>query len=115
MLGPGPCRVLYLFAGPQSRAAWEPALLAAAPGSARLDYRESNLLPEGGSEGFLDVDRQESLLQELREGRVQLLILAPPSRTFSRLCWANNRGPRPVRVSTGFPLAPGEGSQALRP
>ena len=40
---------------------------------------------------------REKLLQQIREGRFDAIILSPPCSTFSTACWANNKGPRPVR------------------
>ena len=40
---------------------------------------------------------REKILQQIKEGRFDAIILSPPCSTFSRACWANRKGPRPVR------------------
>ena len=40
---------------------------------------------------------REKLLEQIKQGRFDAIILSPPCSTFSRACWANRKGPRPVR------------------
>ena len=40
---------------------------------------------------------QQQLLNKIATGRYFALLLSPPCSTFSRVTWANRRGPRPVR------------------
>ena len=54
---------------------------------------------------FLDLTKreiQQRLLNKVAAGTYFALILSPPCSTFSRVTWANRRGPRPVR-SYRFP------------
>lgn len=52
---------------------------------------------------FLDLTRaevQQRLLNKIASGRYDAVIFSPPCSTFSRVVWANRRGPRPVRAFT---------------
>eukprot|EP00435_Cladocopium_sp_Y103_P058340 s2357_g20.t1 len=40
---------------------------------------------------------QENLLNKIASGKYFAVLLSPPCSTFSRVTWANRRGPRPVR------------------
>ena len=49
---------------------------------------------------FLDLTReavQRRLLNKINSGYYFAVLLSPPCSTFSRVVWANKRGPRPVR------------------
>lgn len=49
---------------------------------------------------FLDLTRAETqrrLLNKIASGRYFAVLFSPPCSTFSRVVWANRRGPRPVR------------------
>ena len=90
-------RVLYLFAG-QPR---------------KWDMRDclTKLSYEQGIDTHVDcIDMQrkprvdlsktkerEKLLQAIRAGAYDAILLSPPCSTFSRAPWANFKGPRPVR------------------
>ena len=52
---------------------------------------------------FLDLTRaevQQRLLNKIASGRYDAVIFSPPCSTFSRVVWANRRGPRAVRAFT---------------
>ena len=40
---------------------------------------------------------QDKLMGQIKQGAFDAIIISPPCSTFSRACWANHRGPRPVR------------------
>ena len=40
---------------------------------------------------------RDKLLEQIKQGKFDAIIISPPCSTFSRACWANHRGPRPVR------------------
>ena len=40
---------------------------------------------------------QERLLSKIASGEYFAVLISPPCSTFSRVTWANKRGPRPVR------------------
>ena len=40
---------------------------------------------------------RDKLLEQIKQGRFDAIIISPPCSTFSRACWANHRGPRPIR------------------
>lgn len=49
---------------------------------------------------FLDLTRsdvQQRLLSKIASGKYFAVLFSPPCSTFSRVVWANRRGPRPVR------------------
>ena len=49
---------------------------------------------------FLDLTQkevQQKLLNKISSGRYFTVLFSPPCSTFSRVVWANRRGPRPVR------------------
>lgn len=49
---------------------------------------------------------QEQLIQKLKAGEYDAIIMSPPCATWSRAPWANSFGPRPLRSSLhpmGFP------------
>ena len=47
----------------------------------------------------IDIKRKPwiDLSHMIKQGRFDAIIISPPCSTFSRACWANHRGPRPVR------------------
>ena len=40
---------------------------------------------------------RDKLEEQIRRADFDAIIISPPCSTFSRACWANHRGPRPVR------------------
>eukprot|EP00435_Cladocopium_sp_Y103_P066703 s951_g29.t1 len=91
------CRVLYVFSGKprkNSIAAW-----------LRKLARKSNLLVEVEMvdiqvRPFMDLTNkavQQRLLNKIATGRYFAVLFSPPCSTFTRVVWANRRGPRPVR------------------
>ena len=40
---------------------------------------------------------RDRLMEQIKQGAFDAIIISPPCSTFSRACWANRRGPRPVR------------------
>ena len=40
---------------------------------------------------------RDKLKEQIRRDAFDAIIISPPCSTFSRACWANHRGPRPVR------------------
>ena len=40
---------------------------------------------------------RDKLVEQIKQGMFDAIIISPPCSTFSRACWANHRGPRPVR------------------
>ena len=55
---------------------------------------------------FTQPQVQRRWLQRLDAGEFDCLVVTPPCSTFSRACWANDRGPFPVRSQAwprGFP------------
>ena len=40
---------------------------------------------------------RDKLLEQIKQGKFDAIIMSSPCSTFSRACWANHRGPRPVR------------------
>ena len=40
---------------------------------------------------------RDKLKEQIRRDAFDAIIISPPCSTFSRACWANQRGPRPVR------------------
>ena len=49
---------------------------------------------------FLDLTRQsvrQRLLNKIATGHFFAVLFSPPCSTFTRVVWANKRGPRPIR------------------
>ena len=49
---------------------------------------------------WIDLSRtreRDKLKEQIRRADFDAIIISPPCSTFSRACWANHRGPRPVR------------------
>ena len=40
---------------------------------------------------------RDKLEEQIKRADFDAIIISPPCSTFSRACWANHRGPRPVR------------------
>ena len=40
---------------------------------------------------------RDKLLKQIKQGGFDAILLSPPCSTFSRACWANHKGPRPIR------------------
>ena len=40
---------------------------------------------------------RDKLVEQIKQGMFDAIVISPPCSTFSRACWANHRGPRPVR------------------
>ena len=40
---------------------------------------------------------QQNLLSKIASGRYFAVLFSPPCSTFTRVVWANRKGPRPVR------------------
>ena len=40
---------------------------------------------------------RDRLIEQIKQGAFHAIIISPPCSTVSRACWANRRGPRPVR------------------
>ena len=51
------------------------------------------------SHDLLDKTLQEDLIQKLKNGCYQAVIMSPPCATWSRAPWANEFGPKPLRSS----------------
>eukprot|EP00974_Lingulodinium_polyedra_P045392 4352070-Lingulodinium_polyedra.AAC.1 len=71
--------------------------------------QELDLLQSPGDD-LLDPDVVTPIMKELETGQWDFLIASPPCNTFSRACWANCAGPRPVRSRAhplGFPWLEG--------
>ena len=43
---------------------------------------------------------QQNLLSKIASGRYFAVLFSPPCSTFTRVVWANRKGPRPVRSYT---------------
>ena len=40
---------------------------------------------------------RDKLLKQIKQGGFDAIMISPPCFTFSRACWANHKGPRPIR------------------
>ena len=40
---------------------------------------------------------RDRLLEQIKQGKFDAIIVSPPCSTFSRACSANHKGPRPIR------------------
>ena len=63
----------------------------------QLQWQEVDILLDPVQGDLLDNDRRQSLLQEIRDGGFNLVVVSPPCNTWSRAVWANKFGPKPVR------------------
>ena len=96
------CRVLYLFSGrprKNSVSSWLKRLSKRFGIDAEVEMVHIQVRP------FLDLTQREvqkRLLSRIVSGAYFAILLSPPCSTFSRVTWANRKGPRPVR-SFRFP------------
>ena len=91
------CRVLYIFSGKprkNSVSSWLRRLSKRYGVALEIEMVDIQVRP------FLDLTReavQRRLLNKINPGYYFAVLLSPPCSTFSRVVWANKRGPRPVR------------------
>jgi hypothetical protein len=91
------CRVLYVFSGrprKNSVSSWLRKLSKQFDVTVEIEMVDIQVKPH------LDITKdevQQQLLNKIAAGRYFALLISPPCSTFSRVTWANRRGPRPVR------------------
>mgnify|MGYP003333509867 CR=1 FL=1 len=100
-------RVAYFFSGVERKASIGNKLrqLCEKHGYGLL-FEEIDILVGGSAHDLLDKEAQESYIQQIEEGQIDMQILSPPCGTWSRANWANDLNPRPCRDKDhpwGFP------------
>ena len=90
-------RVLYLFSGTPRRWDMQSCLkqLCATEG-----LNLEMLCIDIKRKPWIDLSQsreRDKLVEQIKQGLFDAIIISPPCSTFSRACWANHRGPRPVR------------------
>ena len=94
------CRVLYIFSGrprKNSVSSWLKKLSKHLGIAVEVEMVDIRVRP------FLDLTdhgTQQRLLNKIAAGRYFAVLISPPCSTFSRVTWANRKGPRPVRSFT---------------
>ena len=106
-------RVVYLFAGAEREADLGDALLNAITAlnantrsAISLDMSNLDILRGGDSHDLLSAARQAEILEEIKSGRYDLVLAAPPCSTFSRALFSDLSFPFPLRDfkhPRGFP------------
>ena len=94
-------RAVYLFAGPKRRS--EIGVLLKKAG---WIVQEVDILRGGKNHDLTRQTVQKTLLQQIANGSFNLMLLSPPCDSFTRVKFANDWGPRPVRSMewpNGFP------------
>ena len=105
---------LYLFAGEPRRSSIEAAVaeLSAATGEkVTVEVVEVDISREPHLHDLTDPDLRQGYLEDISKGVYDFVIASPPCNTWSRACWANSQGPRPLRPKThplGFPWLEGD-------
>ena len=91
------CRILYIFSGKprkNSVSSWLRRLSKTFGVDIEVEMVDIQVRP------FLDLTQSEvqrRLLNKIAAGRYFAILLSCPCSTFSRVTWANRKGPRPVR------------------
>jgi hypothetical protein len=101
-------RVLYVFAGQERKADVSEFLKKDSRVTALIT--EIDILRQGSAHDVLDPAIWASILQDLRDGKYDFLIITPPCNTMSRAFCANDFGPKPLRNHShprGFPWLSG--------
>lgn len=104
---PSTLRVLYLFAGPRRRADISEFLkIRTSQLNVPLILEERDLLQHGAADDLANEDVWKEVSTSIRAGQYDVIVASPPCNTFSRACWSNRRGPKPLRsrqFPDGFP------------
>ena len=99
-------RVLYTFAGPKRKADLRKWLeIKCGQAGVDLDMAEVDIL-RTRSQDLMVSHHREQLRADVRGGQYDAAVTTPPCDTTTRVQWANNDGPRPVRSADrldGFP------------
>ena len=96
------CRVLYILSGrprKNSVSSWLRKLSKHFGVTVEVEMVDIQIKPH------LDITKdsvQQQLLSKIAAGRYLAVLLSPPCSTFTRVTWANRRGPRPVRSFVKF-------------
>ena len=91
------CRVLYVFSGKprkNSVSSWLHKLSKQFGVAVEVEMVDIQVRP------FLDLTKQsvqQRLLNKIATGHFFAVLFSPPCSTFTRVVWANKRGPRPIR------------------
>ena len=100
-------RAAYFFSGVERRASIGNKLKAlCSKHGYGLKFEEVDILVGGSSHDLLNKDSQESYIQAIEQGEIDVQILSPPCGTWSRASWANDLKPQPCRDRAhpwGFP------------
>ena len=100
-------RVAYFFSGIERKASIGNKLrnLCTKHGYG-LKFEDIDILVGGTAHDLLDKEAQESYIQQIEEGQIDVQILSPPCGTWSRANWANDLNPKLCRDRShpwGFP------------
>ena len=105
-------KILYLFAGTQYKSDIVSFFNNLAT---EFDFTvhvfSIDVYSDSAQQNLLDEDVQIALLESIGQGEYGIVILIPPCHTYSRLQFANNFGPRPLRnrqYPRGFPWLRGK-------
>ena len=103
----GQLKALYLFAGTRRKSGLGPSLRRhCIKKGLKVKLVEVDVLRGGRRHDMLAFGRQQRLLSRVKRREYDLVAASPPCSTFSRVRWANRRGPPPLRTKAyprGFP------------
>ena len=103
-------KVLYLFAGLPRKGDIKSKLLELCThAGCTLEMTEVDLM-RSQYHDMSDDDLWQPLLERIRQGEFDVIIMSPPCSTWSRAVWSNKQGPQPVRSAEfpyGFPWLTG--------
>jgi hypothetical protein len=103
---------LYLFAGEPRRSSIEAAMAELAFGSnVTVEIVEIDITRDPLQHDLTNPELRQSYLEDIAKGVYDFVIVSPPCNTWSRACWANSMGPKPLRSRAhpfGFPWLEGD-------
>ena len=109
--------VLYLYAGAKRKADMKNYLVKECKAKdIKLKMVEVDILRNRKRGDLMNGHRRRFFLAQARKGTYDAVITSPPCGTFSRARWANNAGPRPLRLAhcpRGFPWLTGAQRQGV--
>ena len=108
-------RILYLFAGERRKNDIRAKLeIKCKRREVGLILKEVDLLLHGEEDNMLDDKAWHRVMESIDRGDWDLQIVTPPCSDFSRVKYANKRGPRPTRsrqYPRGYPWLKGKEKQ----
>ena len=109
--------VLYLYAGAKRKADLRSYLIKHCKAKDLvLKMVEVDILRNKKRGDLMNKQRRNYFLAQARRGTFDAIFTSPPCGTFSRARWANNEGPKPLRLARfprGFPWLTGVQKQGV--